>query len=227
MKTPEWLGLDDVADAAPAQLRAVDARRTAEAKRRLLELLQGEHAAQADFERAIDAQAGQVDAAALAAADRAVTVAADAADQVAAELARQTAALRTLEAKSAADLEGASLDDLRKIAKGRTSAADELRTARLVVDELERRFEAARVELSAARTAAGALRTAGLEKLADELAGELVVAAGDLADGLERLTKLQALIGERGGSEQGRVPAAGSIARRLRGMVAFYQDMQG
>ena len=204
-------------------------RRAAEADKRqkeqLAAALEANRKAAAEFaewQAGIDARATAADADELAAAQQRIEDAVADAAQIGEQLSLQRAALARLEIKTAADLEGATLDELTRIAKGRSAASDELRAVGAVVAELDRRHQVALAAIDAARSAYGTLRTAGLAALADDMAAQIIVDAGELAASMKELLSVQSLIGDRGGSRAGRVPALLENSRRLESMVEFY-----
>ena len=175
------------------------------------------------WQNRIDAMATSADADALALAQGRIDDAMASAEKVGEELAKQRATLLRMELKSASDLESATLDDLAKLARGKAAAADDVRNLSNVVSELDRRHSLALADVDDARRAYGELRTRGLSALADEMAAQVIVDAGELAGRLREVIKLQSLIAQRGGSSAGRVPAIAEVANRLENMVAFYR----
>ena len=176
----------------------------------------------AEWEAGIDARTTAADADELAAAQQRIEDAVAAAAQIGEQLSLQRTALARLEIKTAADLEGASLDELQRIARGRTVAGDELRAVGAVVGELERRHQLALAAIDAQRSAFGQLRTAGLAALADDMAAQLIVDTEDLVASMRQLVRVQLLIGDRGGNGNGRVGGLTENANRLQNVCDIY-----
>ena len=173
------------------------------------------------WQNRIDAMATSADADALALAQGRIDGALAVVERIGEELAKQRGALLKLELKSESDLQSATLDDLAKLARGKAAAADDVRNLTAVCAELDRRHSLALADVDDARRAYGELRTRGLSALADEMAAQVIVDAGELATRMEELVKVQSLIATRGGSSAGRVTAITENARRLRTMIDF------
>ena len=224
----DWLTTDDDNQAQLDAKRRADAAEKRQRAQLAEERAKNAAAAQAfsEWQAQIDARTVAADADELAKAQARIDAAIGDAERIGEQLSQQRGALLRAELKSADDLLTASLDDLAKLARGRSAASDELRALVAVVAELERRHGVALAAIDVARRKLGELRTRGLAALADELAAAIVVDAGALAADMRELIKLQGLIAARGGSSAGRVPALSEVERRLTNMCAFYaRDM--
>ena len=223
MHVKELLGLDEMND---AQRQSV--ARAQEAQRKQQAQFAAEREANAVAQKAfdawqarIDSMATSADADALALAQGRIDGALAVVERLGEELARQRQALLRMELKSASDLQSATIDELSKLARGKAAAADDVRNLTAVCAELDRRHSLALADVDDARRAYGELRTRGLSALADEMAAQVIVDAGELAGRLREVIKLQGLIAQRGGSSAGRVPAIAEVAFKLENMVAF------
>ena len=173
-----------------------------------------------EFDQAAGLTDPEAERVAIATLEAAKTLAAN----IAAELTRQRTALAKLEAKSVDVLESASLDELKRIAAGRSAAADELRSTTLVVEELQRRHQLAQDAIATAESRLGAVRTSGLSALADELAQDAITLADQLSAQLRRLGRLQTLVSQRGGATFGRIAMSERLAADLERTSAIYHN---
>lgn len=212
-------------DQESADVRRINERRLAEAERNRQARAAEERASyakyMADLDR-LEAESAPADAKALAAARAEVDRRNAALAEISEELARQRADLALVENAAAVSLVDASLADLRRAASGKSAAAaPEIQARRAVVDELERREQAASEAVAVAQREVATVRTAGLRNKQIELCAQLIDVMEQAAALFDDVLGLQARIQYYGGPMSNPLPNAGRMRGEVKTFVAL------